>query len=146
MLSRVLKLFGAAASAEERRQQLRDAEEYMKSVVDHVVDGIITIDASGVIETFNPAAEGIFGYARSEVIGKNVTFLMPDPHRVLHETDAASYLATGDAKTLEGSRELVGRRKDGSTFPLELAISEFHVGSRRFFTGIVRDITDRKRL
>jgi len=127
-------------------QELRDAEERMRSVVNHVVDGIITIDEQGSIESYNPAAQGIFGYRRAEVLGRNVKMLMPEPYHSGHDRYIGSYVRTGQAKIIGIGREVLGKRKDGSTFPMELAVSEFHVGTRRFFTGIVRDITERKRL
>jgi PAS domain S-box-containing protein len=122
------------------------ADERMRSIVDHVVDGIISIDERGTITTFNRAAERIFGYASAEAIGQNVRVLMPEPFRQEHDGYLANYLHTGEAKIIGIGREVVGRRKDGGVFPMELAISEFHVGGRRHFTGIVRDITERKAL
>jgi PAS domain S-box-containing protein len=127
-------------------EDLRRAEERMRSVVDHVIDGIITIDERGAIDSFNPAAEKLFGYSRAEVLGQNVKMLMPEPYHAEHDGYLRSYLDTGKAKIIGIGREVVGRRKDGVTFPMELAVSEFHIGERRFFTGIVRDITERKRL
>jgi PAS domain S-box-containing protein len=127
-------------------EELKQAEERMRSVVNHVIDGIITIDEQGKIASFNPAAEKLFGYAKSEVMGHNVNILMPEPYHGEHDGYVANYLRTGEAKIIGIGREVVGRRKDGSTFPMELAVSAFHIGSRRFFTGIVRDITERKRL
>jgi PAS domain S-box-containing protein len=134
---------------EELRQQgdeLRQAEERMRSVVDHVIDGIITIDEGGSIQSFNPAAERLFGYPAGEVVGRNVKALMPEPYHGGHDAYLADYLRTGQAKVIGIGREVVGRRKDGSTFAMDLAVSEFRLGQRRFFTGIVRDITERKRL
>jgi PAS domain S-box-containing protein len=127
-------------------EELRLAEARMRSVVNHVVDGIITIDEHGRIESFNPAAEKLFGYHRSEVISKNVNVLMPEPYHAQHDGYLANYLHTGEAKIIGLGREVVGKRKDGSTFPMDLAVSEFRIESRRYFTGIVRDITERKRL
>src|SRR5262249_22879595 len=126
-------------------EELAQAEERMRSVVNHVVDGIISIDEHGTVTTFNPAAERIFGYAAPEVIGRNVKLLMPEPYHSEHDRYLADYLRTGQAKIIGIGREVVGRRKDGSTFPMELAISGFRMGERHHFTGIVRDITDRKR-
>ena len=124
---------------------LRHAEEQTRSIVDHVLDGIITIDENGAIESFNPAAESLFGYSPAEVIGKNVKLLMPEPYRGAHDSYIDNYIGTGQAKVIGIGREVSGQRKDGSTFPMSLAVSEFWQGKRRFFTGIVRDITERKR-
>lgn len=126
-------------------KELRDAEERMRSVVNTVIDGIITIDERGTVQTFNPAAERIFGFAASEVIGQNVSMLSPDPYRREHEDYIANYLRTGEAKIIGSGREVVGRRKDGSTLPMELAVSDLRIGPERWFTGIVRDVTERKR-
>jgi PAS domain S-box-containing protein len=127
-------------------EELRRAEERMRSVLDHVVDGIITIDERGHIESFNPAAEKLFGYRAAEVVGENVKLLMPEPYRAEHDGYVQNYLRTGQARIIGIGREVLGRRKDGGTFPMELAVSEFHIGQGRYFTGIVRDITERKRL
>ena len=127
-------------------EELRRAEERMRSVVNHVLDGIITIDEHGTVESFNPAAEKIFGYRADEVIGRNVNMLMPEPYHGEHDGYLSNYVRTGAPKIIGIGREVVGRRKNGSTFPMELAVSEFHIGERRYFTGIVRDITERKRL
>src|SRR5918992_3355177 len=126
-------------------QELRDAEERVRSVVNHVIDGIISIDERGTVTTFNPAAERIFGYRSEQVIGRNVKMLMPEPYQREHDGYISNYLHTGQAKIIGIGREVVGRRKDGSTFPMELAISEFRLATSRYFTGIVRDITERKR-
>jgi PAS domain S-box-containing protein len=140
---------GIVRDITQRKQaeaELRDAEERMRSVVNHVVDGIITIDERGSIESFNPAAEKIFGFRREEVVGCNVKLLMPEPYHTEHDSYIANYVGTGHAKIIGIGREVTGKRKDASVFPMELAVSEFHIGERRYFTGIVRDITERKRL
>ncbi len=123
---------------------LADAEERLRSVVNHVVDGIISTDENGMVTTFNPAAERIFGCTAQEIIGRNIKQLMPEPYHSQHDDYIANYLRTGQAKILGIGREVVGRRKDGSTFPMDLAISEFRLGQGRGFTGIVRDIAERK--
>ena len=136
-------------TADELNQRVREsaeAEERMRSVVNHVVDGIITIDDQGTITTFNPAAERIFGYAAQEVLGQNIKMVMPEPYHSQHDGYLANFLSTGQAKIIGIGREVVGRRKDGLTFPLDLAISTFRLGQARYFTGIVRVITERKRV
>src|SRR5918999_756007 len=140
---------GIVRDITERKQaeaELRDAAERMRSVVNHVVDGIITIDERGNIESYNPAAQKIFGYAREQVIGRNVKMLMPEPYHAEHDGYLENYLSTGRPKIIGIGREVIGKRKNGSVFPMELAVSEFHISQRRYFTGIVRDITERKRL
>ncbi|HEX2491388.1 MAG TPA: PAS domain S-box protein [Blastocatellia bacterium] len=145
---RILGSAGDSLNITDRKQaedELRLAEGRIRSVVDTVVDGIITITENGAVETFNPAAERLFGYKAEEVIGQNVKLLMPEPYRHEHDNYIANYMRTGEAKIIGIGREVVGRRKDGSAFPMELAVSEFPLGGRRYFTGIVRDITERKR-
>jgi two-component system, LuxR family, sensor kinase FixL len=128
----------------QRIQETADAEQWIRSVVNHVVDGIISIDSKGIVTHFNPAAERIFGYSADEVVGRNVQMLMPEPFHSEHDTYVANYLRSGEAKIIGIGREVVGLRKDGSTFPMDLAVSEFRLGGERYFTGIVRDITQRK--
>ncbi|QDU74623.1 Sensor protein FixL [Bremerella volcania] len=121
-----------------------DSETRLKSIVQTAVDGIITIDERGSIDTFNAAAERLFGYRANEVIGKNVSMLMPSPYRDQDDEFLAQYLATGDKKIIGIGREAVGRRKDGSTFPMHLSVGEMRLGDKRFFTGILHNISDRK--
>jgi PAS domain S-box-containing protein len=122
-----------------------DMEERLRAILETAVEGIITIDERGIIESYNPAAEEIFGYSAKEVIGKNVAMLMPSPDRERHDGYIENYVRTGHAKIIGIGREVVGRRKDGSVFPMELAVSEVKLADKRVFTGFVRDITERKR-
>lgn len=119
-------------------------EEFLQGILDTVVDGIITIDELGLIRDFNPAAAQIFGYQPAEVIGKTVNMLMPEPYRSSHDAHIARYLATGETSVVGARRETIGLRKDGTEFPMELSISELKVGEHRHFTGVARDITERK--
>ncbi len=120
------------------------SEVRLKSIVQTAVDGIITIDERGLIDTFNSAAERLFGYSAEEVVGKNVNMLMPSPYHEQHNGFLAQYLATGEKKIIGLGREVVGRRKDGSTFPMHLSVGEMLLGDKRFFTGILHDISNRK--
>lgn len=138
-------VFRDIANRRRSEEALRRSEERVRSVVNTVVDGIITINEQGTVESLNPAAEGLFGYSAAEVIGRNIKMLMPVPYRDEHDTYLSNYLQTGAAKIIGIGREVVGRRKDGSSFPMELAVSEFRLKDGRYFTGIVRDITERQR-
>ena len=127
--------------AEVRRQA--DEAKY-RAIVDTAVDAIAVIDESGIVQSFNRSAEEIFGYSAAEVVGQNVRLLMPDPDRSAHDGYITNYRRTGQAKIIGIGREVRGKRKDGSLFPLELSIAERHADSKRYFTGIMRDVTDRK--
>jgi PAS domain S-box-containing protein len=123
---------------------LRDSSVRLQNILDTVVDGIITVDERGTIESVNPAVEHIFGYAAAELVGTNVRMLLPEPDREQHDGNFASFRTTGDASHIGAGRELTGRRKDGSTFPMDLAVGEMNLAAERRFTGIVRDITERR--
>ena len=125
---------------------VRDGEERLRAILETAVEGIITIDERGIIESFNPASEKIFGYRATEAIGKNVRVLMPSPHRGQHDSYLENYRLTGQAKIIGIGRETLARKKDGTTFPIDLSVSEVKLSDRRIFTGFVRDITERKRL
>ncbi|MCH8989631.1 MAG: CHASE domain-containing protein [Chloroflexi bacterium] len=126
-------------------EALRESEARHRSIVDTAADGIITIDESGTIESFNSAASKLFGYGPDEVIGKNVNTLMPEPYHGAHDGYLANYLRTGKAQIIGIGREVVGLRKDGTTFPLDLAVSEVRTEAGHIFTGIVRDLTETKK-
>jgi PAS domain S-box-containing protein len=119
--------------------------ERLHSIVESAVDGIVTIDADGTIESANQAATRIFGYEREELVGANIRMLMPSPHREKHDSYVKRYLETGDARIIGVGREVTGLRKDGSEFPLSLAVSEGRHQNKPIFTGIVRDLTELRR-
>lgn len=125
--------------------RLRDSRTRIESILDTVLDGILTIDEFGIIETVNPATERMFGYAAAEMIGRNVNMLMPPPYREEHDQYLRNYRSSGVPHIIGNGREVLGRRKDGSVFPIELAVSKMNVGQERRFTGLVRDITRRKK-
>ncbi len=126
-------------------QEKAETEFRLSSIVRNALDGIISIDMLGIVELFNPAAERIFGYQSTEIIGKPINLLMPMPYSDEHDEYMQNYLQTGITKVIGVVREETGLRKDGSTFPVDLAISEIWLGDQRKFTGIVRDITERKK-
>lgn len=132
-------------SRQSAETAFRDSEERLRAILETAVEGIITIDECGIVESMNRAAEKIFGYNAPEVVGKNVRVLMPSPYREEHDTYLANYRRTGRAKIIGIGREVVGQRKDGSVFPMDLAVSEVKLADKRLFTGFVRDITERKR-
>lgn len=126
--------------------ELEKSQNQLQSIIHNVMDGIITINDSGEIQGFNPAAENIFGYLQQEVLGKNLKVLMPEPDRSAHDSYLNRYLHTGQGKILGvRGREVVAVRKNGEEFPMELSASEMMLGGQRYFIGIVRDITERKR-
>jgi two-component system sensor kinase FixL len=121
-----------------------DVENQLAALVANAVDAILTIDRNGTVKSANPATEALFGYSPDEVIGQNIKLLMPPPYHEEHDGYLANYLASGERKIIGSGREVVGRRKDGSTFPMHLAVSEAQVGGEQLFTGIVRDISKLK--
>ncbi|OSM02202.1 putative PAS/PAC sensor hybrid histidine kinase [Magnetofaba australis IT-1] len=130
---------------EELESRMREGSEALQRVINSVPDGIIVIDDKGMVERFSPAAERIFGYSAEEVIGRNVSLLMAEPFRSQHDGYLARYLTTGRKRALEtGGMESVGLRKNGESFPIGLSISEGARADGRYFTGVVRDITEKK--
>lgn len=130
----------------ETAEALHESAERMRAILETAVEGIVTIDSQGIIESVNPAAERIFGYRVTELVGRNVSMLMPSPFREHHDRYVKSYVEGGVPKIIGIGREVVGLRKDGTTFPMDLSVSEVNLGHRRLFTGFIRDITERKRL
>ncbi|MDP6351814.1 MAG: response regulator [Alphaproteobacteria bacterium] len=123
---------------------LRESEGRLRTLMDSIVDAIVVVDEQGRIESANPATARIFGHPVADIIGRDVSLLMPEPHRSAHDRYLADYRATGNAKIIGFSREVEGLRQDGSTFPMDLAVSEVMMAGRRNFIGVIRDITDRK--
>jgi PAS domain S-box-containing protein len=117
-----------------------------RAILDSAVDGIVTIDERGIIDSVNPATERLFGYSARELVGQNVKILMPQPYRDEHDGYIERYRRTGERRIIGIGREVVGQRKDGSVFPVDLAVSEVPLGGRRLFLGTIRDITARKQL
>ena len=111
------------------------------AILNSAVAAIVTIDSRGRIETVNPAAELMFGYAAGELVGRNIRMLMPEPYRSQHDTYLAKYLATGRRQIIGIGREVAGLRKDGTTFPMHLSVGEFKAGEARYFTGTILDLS-----
>lgn len=124
---------------------LAQSRERMNAVLNTAAEGIIVIDKRGIIESFNQMAEQIFGYTAAEAIGRNIRMLMPSPYREEHDGYLERYHSSGEQHIIGRRREVAGLRQNGETFPLEVAVAETDLGTRRIFTGVVRDITRKKR-
>ncbi len=125
----------------------RDAlarEAHLQSILDTVPEAMIVIDERGIMQSFSSAAERLFGLRAADALGQNVDILMPSPYRENHDGYMQRYLTTGERRIIGIGRVVVGQRKDGSTFPMELAVGEMKSGDRRFFTGFIRDLTERQ--
>ena len=122
----------------------RESELRLRSILDTVPDAIVVIDAQGIIQSFSPAAERLFGFQSAEVVGRNVKILMPTPYREAHDGYLDRYLRTGERRIIGIGRVVVGLRKNGETFPMELQVGEFAFAGSRYFTGFVRDLTERQ--
>ena len=145
----LVRLLGqwVSRAIEKRRAEeaLRESAARIRAIVDGAVDGIITIDEDGSIESYNPACERIFGYLAEQVVGQNVKMLMPMATRERHDGYLSTYQQTGKRGIMGAGRHVTGQRADGTTVPLHLSVSEVSLGDRRIFTGIVRDITELQR-
>jgi two-component system, LuxR family, sensor kinase FixL len=120
-------------------------EAHLKSILDTVPDAMIVIDERGIMQSFSAAAERLFGYSATEAIGKNIKMMMPSPYRDNHDAYMDRYLRTGERHIIGIGRVVVGERKGGSTFPMELAVGEMRSGEKRYFTGFIRDLTERQK-
>ncbi len=134
------------AAGQETLDALATSEARMHALLEAAVDGIIGIDERGIIQSINPAAQRLFGYSADEAIGQNVKMLMPSPYQEEHDGYLARFLFTGQKKIIGIGREVTGLRKDSSTFPMDLSVAEARLGNERIFVGIIRDITERKRI
>jgi two-component system sensor kinase FixL len=142
ILGPILGLMGDLLLRESEESRYRQAQ--LQSILDTVPEAMIVIDERGIMRSFSMTAEQLFGWSAEEVIGKNVSILMPQPYRHEHDAYLRRYLTTGERRIIGIGRIVVGERKDGSTFPMELAVGEAQVGTDRFFTGFVRDLTERR--
>jgi len=123
---------------------LEEREARLQSILETAPDAIIVIDDRGLIESYSSAAERLFGFSAGEVVGRNVSLLMPSPYRERHDAYIKHYLDTGERRIIGIGRIVVGQRKDGTTFPMELAVGEVVASGRRLFTGFIRDLTERQ--
>jgi two-component system sensor kinase FixL len=128
------------------QDQTFDDSARLKAIIDTAIDGIITIDGAGVVETVNPAAARIFGYQPEEIVGNNISMLMPEPDHGLHDTYIQNYHRTGVGQIIGKGREVLGKKKDGTVFPFLLSISEVKLQNKQIFTGIVHDISELKKV
>ncbi|HKR89963.1 MAG TPA: PAS domain S-box protein [Phenylobacterium sp.] len=133
-----------SASVQRLIDDLRGREDHLQSILDTVPDAMVVIDEHGRIHSFSAAAERQFGWSSAEVVGRNVSVLMPEPYRSAHDSYLGRYMSTGERRIIGIGRVVVGERKDGATFPMELAVGEMKSGEHRFFTGFVRDLTERQ--
>jgi two-component system sensor kinase FixL len=138
------QLYRTRLHDQETARDLRAREAHLRSVLDTVPDATVVIDDRGIIQSFNAAAERLFDHTEQAVVGKNVGMLMPSPFRDEHDGYIARYLATGEKRIIGIDRVVTGQRKDGSTFPMKLEVGEVRSGDRRYFTGFIRDLTERQ--
>lgn len=134
----------ARVETEAAASELARREAHLRSILETVPDAMIVINEAGLIRDFSPAAERMFGWQAAEVAGRNVNLLMPDPYRSAHDGYLQRYYRTGERRIIGQGRVVVGERRDGSTFPLELAVGEMQAAGQRHFTGFIRDLTERQ--
>lgn len=141
---RILEINTDVTDATRARRQLEEREAHLQSILDTIPDAMVVIDEHGLIQSFSRAAERMFGYRAGEAVGHNVSMLMPSPYRERHDSYLERYLHTGERRIIGVGRVVTGQRKDGTTFPIELAVGEINLPGRRLFTGFVRDLTQRQ--
>lgn len=149
LLGGLLSVIGSMALARRRQREasarvLEEREAHLRSIFETAPEAMIVINDMGVIQSYGAAAERMFGWRPNEVVGRNISMLMPEPFKTQHDAYLQRYLSTGDKRIIGIGRIVVGERKDGSTFPMELAVGEVRSGNARFFTGFVRDLTERQ--
>ncbi len=127
-----------------RSGEAASRQAHLQSILETVPEAMIVIDADGIMRSFSTTAVRLFGWKTEEAIGRNISQLMPEPYRSEHDRYISRYLATGEKRVIGAGRIVVGQRRDGSTFPMELAVGEARVNGNRFFTGFVRDLTERR--
>ncbi|MFA5958568.1 PAS domain S-box protein [Hyphomicrobium sp.] len=130
---------------ESERTPLKGSLLQLAAMLQSAVDAIVSIDAAGIVESINPATERLFGYSSDELVGQNVKMLMPEPYRGQHDDYIRHYRETGQHKIIGSGREVLGCRKDGSTFPMHLSVSEYEIDGNRHFAGIVHDLSAQRR-
>ncbi|HXU99175.1 MAG TPA: PAS domain S-box protein [Caulobacteraceae bacterium] len=138
------RLRRSQARSADLARHVTERQEHLQSILDTVPDPMVVIDEGGLIESFSPAAERLFKWSQGEVVGENVSILMPSPDREAHDAFMQRYAATGERRIIGATRVVIGRRKNGSHFSAELSIAESRLGSRRFFTGFFQDLTERE--
>lgn len=139
------RLRASLLRANQSAQDAAAREAHVQSILDTVPEAMIVIDERGMVQSFSAAAERLFGYTPKEVIGQNIKIMMPSPYRENHDGYIGRYLSTGERRIIGIGRVVVGERKDGSTFPMELAVGEMKSSGRRYFTGFIRDLSERQK-
>ncbi|MBV8791996.1 MAG: PAS domain S-box protein, partial [Pseudolabrys sp.] len=138
------RLLRARAATTSVTRNILQREAHLRSILQTVPDAMIVIDQQGVVQSFSTTAQRLFGYSEEEVIGKNIKMLMPQPYRDAHDGYLGRYAKTGERRIIGIGRVVVGQRKSGSTFPMELAVGEMRSDERTYFTGFIRDLTERQ--
>ncbi|NOQ13738.1 MAG: PAS domain S-box protein [Methyloprofundus sp.] len=141
-----IAIFNDISELKQQQAEVVEKEALLSAIFDNAIDALFTIDEKGEIIRVNPAAQTVFGYCEEELMGQNITLLMPEPHRSLHGQYLQNYLSTGENKIIGIGREVEAIRKDESVFPCDLAVSEINLYGKHIFTGVLRDISERKRI